>query len=127
MITKVVVCVGDEDREHDPAPQRHHVLHRRSAIPAQHVHEFKVASRLVVLRAEHTHGGEKRLAMPFDAIEARHEEHRLSGDLLETDGWRGDAGFTGERERDRFPRDHVDLVVTARKLRDREAAILQPY
>src|SRR5947208_3396451 len=69
VITEVVVCVGNEDREHDPAPQRLHVLHRRSAIPPQHVHEFKLASRLVVLRAEHTHGGEKRLATPFDAIE----------------------------------------------------------
>jgi len=54
-------------------------------------------------------------------------EHRLSGDLLEPDGWNGNAGFTGERERDRFPRDHVDLVVTARKLRDREAAIFQSH
>src|SRR5206468_6134054 len=76
-----------------------------------------------VLRAEHTHGGEKRLATPFDAIEARHEEHWLSRDLLETDPWSDDAGFAGERERDSFPRDDVDLVVTPRELRNRQAAI----
>ena len=84
MIAEVIVGIGDENGKDDPAPQRLHVLHRRSAVPAEHVNEFKIASRLVVLRAKHAHGGEKRHAMPADAVKARHDEHRLSGDILET-------------------------------------------
>src|SRR2546426_1976428 len=91
VITEVVVCVGNEDREHDPAPQRLHVLHRRSAIPAQHVHEFKVASRLVVLRAEHTHGGEKRLATPLFAGGTSHHEDPPSRGPPPPYRWEGDG------------------------------------
>lgn len=80
-------------------------------IPAEHVDEFKIASRLVVLRAQHTHGGEKRLATPIDAVKARHDEHRLSSDILETGGRSGDPDLAGERQSDHFPRDHVDFVV----------------
>jgi hypothetical protein len=32
-----------------------------------------------------------------------------------------------KRQRDRFPRDHVDFVVPPRKLRNRKTAILQPH